>query len=153
MDMLHHYLEGHPRTGLCDIGIGGGAFVQVTDCKGWDVNPLAMAWLKQEGRVWNQQPIGAMTFWDSLEHIPHPRELLAKCEKFAFISTPIYESAEACLHSKHCKMPEHLWFFTDKGLTRYMAQSGFTVIAKSHCEESVGREEIGTYAFRRVCNA
>ncbi len=151
--MVHHYLEGHPRNGLCDIGIGGGAFVQVIDGKGHDVNPLALAWLEQEGRLWNQEPIGAMTFWDSLEHITDPGAVLAKCEKIALISTPIYESAEACLRSKHCKMPEHLWFFTDKGLTRYMAEHGFTVVAKSHIEESVGREGIGTYAFHRVCTA
>lgn len=146
-------VKGHveARGGLCDIGIGGGAFVEAMNCKGWDVNPIAIEWLESCGDLWNQQPIAAMTFWDSLEHIPAPGEYLAKCEKLAFISTPIFEDAEHCLRSKHLKMPEHLWYFTEHGLCRYMAEKGFSVVEANSIETTVGREDIRTYVFRRVC--
>lgn len=145
-------VEGHlkARTGLVDIGIGGGAFVEAAGCIGFDVNEIAMEWLGPERR-WNYEPIGAMTFWDSLEHVPAPGEYLTKCERLAFISTPIFKDAEHCLHSKHLKMPEHLWYFTEPGLFRYMAEKGFAVIEATNTELSVGREDIGTYVFQRVC--
>lgn len=147
-------MERHrtPRSGLCDIGIGGGAFVEAMDCIGHDVNKVALEWLGSERR-WNQEPIACMTFWDSLEHIPDPRLILVKCEKFAFISTPIFKDAEHCMHSKHLKMPEHLWYFTEWGLMRYMAEQGFSPIEKSNMEESAGREDIKSYVFARVCTA
>jgi len=122
------------------------------ECIGFDVNEIAMEWLGSERR-WNHEHIACMTFWDSLEHIPDPAPLLAKCEKLAFISTPIFKHCEHCMHSKHLKMPEHLWYFTEKGLCRYMAELGFALIGASRIEELVGREDIGTYVFQRVCTA
>lgn len=147
--MVLHHLE--PRSGLCDIGIGGGAFVKEMECMGFDVNPIALEWLEKKDALWNQEPIGAMTFWDSIEHMNDPAAVLRKCEKFAFISTPIYKSAEACIHSKHFKVPEHLWYFTERGLMCYMAEQGFSPIEKSNMEESAGRQGIGSYVFKRIC--
>jgi hypothetical protein len=139
-----------PRSRTVDIGIGGGAFVEAMGCEGFDVNLVAQSWLVEQNKLWTGDPLSVMTFWDSIEHIDEPNELLAKCEDLAFVSTPIYESAEACVRSKHFKPPEHLLYFTEKGLTRYMAEQGFCCVEKNRMEEYVGREEIGTYVFRRV---
>jgi len=146
-------VKGHLklRTGLCDFGIGGGAFVEAMDCKGFDINPHANNWLTERDKQWDREPIAAMTFWDSMEHMIDPPTFLKKCEQFAFISTPIYKDAEHCLHSKHLKMPEHLWYFTEKGLCRFMAEQGFALIEARRLEELVGREDIGSYVFQRVC--
>ena len=124
----------------------------MTECMGRDVNPKAKEWLGERKALWdlNKHPdVYAMTFWDSLEHIVEPGVLLA-CTQWAFISTPIYNSAEHCFHSKHYKPGEHLWYFTDWGLKRWMAGQGFALIDSNKMEESVGREDIGTYAFRRL---
>ncbi len=100
--------------------------------------------------MWDRDPIPLMTMWDSIEHMKNPRVILKLCTSMVFISTPIYESAEACLHSKHFKPGEHLWYFTDHGLKRFMAQEGFCLLTQNRMEENVGREGIGTYAFSRV---
>jgi hypothetical protein len=150
--MVKGHLENGARSGLVDIGIGGGAFVKAMDCKGWDVNPFAIEWLTIEHKLWDEQPIACMTFWDSMEHMANPRNLLEKCEKLAFVSTPIFKDAEHCLTSKHLKMPEHLWYFTEAGLCSFMAQSGFVVIEATRIEQAIGRVDIGTFAFQRVCH-
>lgn len=134
---------------MVDVGIGGGAYLSLISCKGTDVNPKAIEWLENRDCLWKGEDTAGMTFWDSFEHIPDPSRLLAKCEGFAAISTPIYESAEHVLHSKHYKPGEHLWYFTDRGLKRYMADLGFMLIDQNRMEESVGRDGIGTYAFVR----
>jgi hypothetical protein len=150
--MVKGHLENGARSGLVDIGIGGGAFVEAMGCKGFDVNALALEWLQERGSLWNDQPIACMTFWDSMEHMVDPRPTLKQCELLAFISTPIFKSAEHCLTSKHLKMPEHLWYFTEDGLCRFMAEAGFVVIEATRIEQAVGRVDIGTYAFQRVCH-
>ena len=45
---------------------------------GYDVNPAGVAWLKDQEKLWNpyRQPCLAMSFWDSLEHIPDFPKLL-----------------------------------------------------------------------------
>lgn len=149
--MVKGHLKDQPRIGLVDIGIGGGAFVEAMDCKGFDINPVAIDWLKMKGSLWDEHAIGAMTFWDSIEHMANPLGTLNLCEHLAFISTPIYKDAEHCLNSKHLKMPEHLWYFTGDGLCRFMSEAGFVVIEATHIEQAIGRTDIGTYAFQRVC--
>lgn len=147
----HLVLKHTPRHSIVDIGIGGGAFVEAMNCEGFDVNPRAISWLEQRDALWDQdEAVGAMTMWDSLEHIRDPGELLQQAS-WVFISTPIYDSAEHCIHSKHYKPGEHLWYFTDIGLKRFMAELGFGLIEQNRMEESVGRKDIGTYVFSRVC--
>lgn len=138
------------RTNLVDVGIGGGAFLIAMACKGVDINKTAMKWLEGMGAAWDDKEASAMTFWDSLEHIPHPDAYLSLCSAWAFISTPIYESAEHVIHSKHYKPGEHLWYFTDRGLKRFMAEAGFALVSQNRMEENAGRDGIGTYAFRRI---
>jgi hypothetical protein len=151
-NFLAQHVKNLGRHKIVDVGIGGGAFVEMAECMGRDVNPKAKEWLRERNALWNANAsleVYALTFWDSLEHIKEPGTLLA-CTQWAFISTPIYRSAEHCVHSKHYKPGEHLWYFTDWGLKRWMAGQGFALMDSNKMEESVGREDIGTYAFRRL---
>lgn len=147
-NLVARHCKSLGRHKIVDVGIGGGAFVELAECMGTDINPHAKGWLGSE-RLWKEDDAFAMTFWDSLEHIPDPNIYLDKT-RWAFISTPIYRSAEHCIRSKHYKPGEHLWYFTDIGLKRFMAERGFALMDSNRMEESVGREDIGTYAFLKL---
>lgn len=138
-----------PDSQVVDVGIGGGAFVEHMGCYGTDVNQRAIAWLRARKSLWLGDSVEAMTFWDSLEHIRHPYKLLDRTQ-WAFVSTPIYESAEHCIRSKHYKPGEHLWYFTAAGLTEFLADLGFELQGENRMEESCGRVDIGSYAFVRA---
>jgi hypothetical protein len=137
-------------TSLCDVGVGNGQFVDTVKCKGTDVNPVANEWLKQHGYyVDDISPFQVLTFWDVLEHIEDPTDIL-KNAKHVFVSTPIYSDAAACLKSKHLKPGEHIWYFTDTGIKNYMDLFGFVCKDTSDCETQLGRESIMSYYFTRV---
>src|SRR5688500_8074120 len=76
---------------VLDIGIGCGTFITARGpavTKGYDVNPLGIAWLKERG-LWvdpYEQPVTDVTFWDALEHIHDPAMLLANVRRYAFVS-------------------------------------------------------------------
>jgi hypothetical protein len=54
------------------------------------------------------------------------------------------------LRSKHFRPQEHIWYFTREGLVNAMKACGFSLVAESDFETELGREDIGTFAFRRV---
>jgi hypothetical protein len=139
---------------IVDIGIGGGRFVMAWGHKamGYDVNPFALDWLAARGIFANvtQHPFEAMTFWDSLEHMIEWGHILANCRTWAFVSTPIYLGPEECVRSKHYKPGEHVIYFTNRGLIWFMQRHGFEMVAYDNFEVKLGREAIGTYAFRRI---
>ena len=147
VNMVREYYDGV----VCDIGIGGGRFVEEIDGVGFDVCNVAVDWLKAGGRYWNPYDQGceAITCWDSLEHIPEPEKLLAKVEKFVFVSMPIYSDMKACLKSKHYKPGEHLHYFTVRGLKLFMRQNGFDLVSSSAIESDLGREGIMSFVFVR----
>lgn len=143
------------RGPTCDIGIGGGRFVEEFNAFGFDVNPHAVAWLKESGR-WQdpyRTPGDAITCWDSLEHIHDPAPLLAGVRGWVFTSLPIFTGPDHVLRSKHYKPLEHCWYFTREGLVRFMAGHGFDYVAECDMEQKAGREDILTFAFRRRASA
>lgn len=136
---------------VCDVGIGGGRFVQELGAFGFDVNPNAVRWLKESGR-WKDPyvtPGDAITCWDSLEHIADPSPLLANVRSWVFTSLPIFEGPEHILRSRHYRKDEHVWYFTRDGLVHFMAGHGFQHVAACDMEQSAGREDILTFAFHR----
>ena len=137
---------------LVDVGIGGGNFVKFHGCKGYDVSEYGLRWLRDNERLHDPyaRQIGAATFWDSLEHIANIEELIANVRDWVFMSLPIFDSAEHVQRSKHYRKDEHVWYFTHEGIIGLMARLGFVDVACCHMEEDCGREDIGTYAFRRV---
>jgi hypothetical protein len=143
-----------PQGLLCDVGIGSGSFIearpQVTF--GFDVNPVAIEWLK--GRRLFTDPyrlikFPALTLWDVLEHIDDFSPLLARCKEWLFLSLPIFRDCAHAETSKHFKTDEHRWYFTPNGLTFVLDRLGFDLVAQNDMEVQLGREDIGTFAFRR----
>ena len=145
---------------LCDVGIGSGAFIEARNQRcpeasipvtyGFDVNPKAIEWLRKNG-LW-QNPyehiVNNASFWDVLEHLDNPATILRPLT-WAFISIPIFRNVEHVLQSKHYRKDEHVWYFTARGLIWYMDQLGFSCVTRNDMETRIGREDIGTFAFKR----
>lgn len=151
------FVNNHTNGTLVDIGAASGAFVKTRNrtgntTYGYDIMPSAVYRLVGRQEFWNpyERTVAAATFWDSLEHFEDPSEILKKVEEWAFISIPIFKDCEHARTSKHYKPGEHIWLFTEQGLIRYMKDEGFELIEKSRFEEEIGREDIGSYAFRRI---
>lgn len=140
---------------LIDIGIGDGAFIRMRggSTGGYDVNPVGEQLLRSRGEwcdVRQEDSIYAASFWDSLEHIDSPGRILAKVETYCFVSIPVFSDLEHILGSKHYRPTEHYWYFTKAGLIDYFWQRGFACLEMNDMETSLGREDIGTFVFRRI---
>lgn len=162
------FVDRHYTGTLVDVGIGSGAFIEqresskdwdYSNCHlnpvtyGYDVNPAGIKWLEDNERFWDPYdralPFDAMSLWDVLEHIPDYPSLLASVRKWLFVSLPIFRDAEHVLRSKHYRPTEHVWYYTHDGLVFAMKQCGFALASESTVETDLGREDIGTFAFRR----
>lgn len=138
---------------VVDIGIGGGAFMIAASeadlsPKGSDINTFALSWLGRRNELWTGDDVEAMTFWDSIEHIENPTQLLSRTQ-WAFISTPIYDNEVAVRASKHFKPGEHIHYWSHAGLIMYMLAQGFGLADYNTMESDLGREGIGSYAFKK----
>ncbi len=138
---------------ICDVGIGSGVF-----CKefgsGFDINPFAVKWLKENNLFADpfEQEFDYLSFWDVLEHIEDPREILKKAKIGVFISMPIYKSFDHILNSKHLKPNEHVYYFTVGGLCNFMLDNCFELLYFDKRETEIGRDEIGSFFFKRIVN-
>ncbi|HEX6924345.1 MAG TPA: methyltransferase domain-containing protein [Longimicrobiaceae bacterium] len=143
----------HTKTRiLCDVGIGCGAFAEAADCCGYDINPVGEAWLRKNGRWLNpyETRVDAVTMWDTLEHIADPAPLLANVRRWVFVSLPIVPGdGPPPLDWKHLRRDEHTLYFTRDGLIRFMDAHGFACVEHSTAESLLGREDIGSFAFKR----
>jgi len=143
---------------VVDIGIGCGDFITKRNewagggTFGFDINPVGVQWLKRNEIYCNpyEQPVFAATFWDVIEHIHDHGPLLKNITGFVFMSVPIFTGPDDVMQSKHFRKDEHCWYWTQKGLEHYMAGFGFTLVGESDFETRLGRESIGSYAFKRT---
>lgn len=156
MQARFNFVERHYRGTLVDVGIGSGAFVELRQARrrttyGYDVNPAGLAWLEERALLVDPHLVSfdAMTLWDVLEHIPDFQSLLANVREWLFLSLPIFRDAEHALRSKHFKPDEHCWLFSRDGLVFAMKTCGFEMVSEDTFETDIGREDIGTFAFRR----
>jgi len=152
-DMRVDLVAQHWAGELVDVGIGGGRFMQQRPFTlGFDVNPAAVAWLQALG-AWRDPsaaPVDALSFWDSLEHIHDPAPLLRNVRRYVFTSLPIFDGPEHVLRSRHYRRDEHCWYFTRTGIERFMAGFGFDLLHADEREQAAGREDIGSFVFKRV---
>lgn len=138
---------------VCDVGIGDGAFVEgmMINATGFDVNPASLEWLHERGLY--QDPykgIRNVTCWDALEHMREPEKLLACIKDTLIVSLPIFRDADHVLRSKHFRKDEHYWYWTRAGFIRFLFEHNFEVIDSSTMESVIGRDEIETFAARRI---
>lgn len=142
---------------LLDIGIGSGRFIKESSIPvfGFDINQVAINWLKSQNLFvdpYKSMPdVEGLTFWDSLEHIPNPNELISLMHsgQYAFISIPIFVDLIKVKESKHYRPNEHYYYFTASGLIKYMDDSGFDIIEVDQFEIEAGREDVFTFVFRK----
>jgi hypothetical protein len=136
---------------VLDIGIGSGAFVKARPkTYGYDINPAAKAWLANNKLLKNPiKPTNSLTFWDSLEHIHDPKNLLESAKQYVFVSCPIYKDLKHLLGSKHFRKDEHCWYWTEKGVVNFMQHYGFKLVEKNWQETEIGREDIASFVFKR----
>jgi hypothetical protein len=150
-EFVHRHFHG---ASLIDVGIGSGAFINRRRQKtfGYDINPAGRKWLEERGLLIDPYvvPFAAMTLWDVLEHMADFRPLLDNCREWLFLSLPIFLDAEHVLASKHYRRDEHCWHFTRDGLVFVLKTCGFSLVSESSIETELGREDIGTFAFRRA---
>lgn len=135
-----------------DVGVGAGGFIEASMSignliYGWDVNPAVPKSISLINP--NTRAVDNVTCWDSLEHMLSPEAMLKNVRRKVLMSIPIFDSAEHVVRSKHYKPGEHIWYFTEAGLLRWMREQGFGLIERNRDEERYGREGIGTYVFAR----
>lgn len=139
---------------VLDVGVGSGEFIRNRGDTtfGYDVNPAAIAWLKQEGR-WSEDfgAFQAFTFWDVLEHIEDPQAYFQAMQPGSLLFTclPIFDDLVRVRVSKHYRPGEHLYYWTRQGFIDWMALWRFRLIEEATFEIEAGREAIRTFAFRR----
>lgn len=143
----------HYHGTLVDIGIGCGSFLKARgDTYGYDVNFKAIEYLNREDLWWNPhvRPCAAASMWDVLEHIADFPALLAQVREFVFVSLPVFSGAEDVLRSRHYRKDEHVWYFTSVGFIRVMSGLGWRCLETNDDETRIGRDSIGSFAFRRI---
>jgi len=147
---------------ILDIGIGSGAYLKTIKCKkfGYDVNPFAVEWLKENGMFYDpyiddNSAIDGFCSWDVLEHIENPNILLDKLpkESFLFVSLPVFASLEMVHLSKHYKPNEHLQYFTTRGVINFLQLSGFKIHEIRSDESQIGRESVMTFVAQKTNDA
>lgn len=149
VDLVRRHYTGE----VVDIGIGSGQFVNEIKGRGYDVNPVAVEWLKANKKYkdpYRGNEVECMTFWDSLEHIEDPRAILSRAKEWVFVSMPIYRNLGHLLKSKHFRKDEHFWYFTQSGFVNFMQAQGFSLAETSRVETDIGREDILSFAFKRM---
>jgi hypothetical protein len=135
---------------VVDIGIGSGAFIRAHgNAYGYDINPAGVEWLNEQGLYCEPKDIFAATFWDSFEHIKDPATILNEVSGWVFMSVPLFDSMYHVMRSKHYRKDEHYWYFTYNGLCKYMKLHGFDFVHFSRVETELGREDIGSFVFKR----
>lgn len=148
----------HMRHGgtLCDVGIGCGDFIESVDgvhVYGYDINPTGVEWLERR-KLWldpYETPVDAVTMFDSLEHIPDVARIIANARSWVFASLPIVPGDGPPPRDwKHLRRDEHCWYFTLKGFIRWMGAQGFETVEASYAESLLGRDDVFSFACRRV---
>lgn len=144
---------------VVDYGCGSGAFLRalMSDTtyriRGYDVMPDTVRWLADKKIFYHGESLEhcALTMWDSLEHmtlIEH-KAIFGQGPLYVIISIPIVKNFDTLTSWRHYKPREHLWYFDRDGLVSYIQSYGYTLIDESDIETRAGREDIGTFAFKR----
>lgn len=152
--LMRHLSEG---MSILDVGAGSGAFIRAAqswglDVKGFDVIPEAVEQLKAAGLYADElHKFGAVTMWDSIEHMEDPAQALGQIARgsFLFVSVPVFYDLKKIRNSKHYRPGEHLYYWTTTGFVDWMKEYGFSLLEFSYHEISAGRDSIGAFAFIR----
>lgn len=150
IDLVESYIDNQM---LVDIGIGSGDFIEKRKhlTFGYDIDRDAVAWLEKRGRYADVRSMifPNATFWDSIEHLQCPEDILTGVKNCVFVSMPIFHDLDHLMGSKHLKKDEHRWYWTHNGFVSWMGEQGFKLFESNKMESRLGREDIETFVFRR----
>jgi 2-polyprenyl-3-methyl-5-hydroxy-6-metoxy-1,4-benzoquinol methylase len=138
---------------VLDVGCGLGFFLRALDPHRWDrfgVEPMPVPYREAArslgaDRIVNHEltaagfpaaKFDAITFWDSLEHLPNPRAVLQEARRLlrpggiVLIGLPNFASYQA-RHFREdwfaLSLPHHLYHYTEASLTKLLEGCGFRV--------------------------
>ena len=143
---------------VLDIGIGSGEFIQKikNNVFGFDINPYGINWLKENKKYLNPyyddiSDIKVITLWDAIEHMANPCSLLNKIKKnqIVILTLPIFEDLKQLYSSKHFRINEHLYYWTNDSFMWYMQGNGFKFLEMSNQENKCGRQGVNTFVFKK----
>lgn len=141
---------------ILDIGIGCGTFIDrvKNKCYGYDIMKKSVDWLKERNLFLDindgiPENIRGITMWDSLEHMPEPKDFLVRIPKNIplIVTIPIIKNIIRVKWWKHYKPNEHFWYFTKEGFINFMATVGFAFKDALDFEIKTGREDAYTFVF------
>lgn len=153
--IINKYVKGK----VLDFGAGCGTlFAHRANMVGFDICPKSIAMLKERGLFYDyyrndldEDKIEGVAFFDVLEHIRDPKSVLSHVNgQHIFASVPIFKNKTHALGSKHFKINEHYWYFTDFSFVALIESCGFELLERTNEETEIGREDIGTYVFHRA---
>jgi 2-polyprenyl-3-methyl-5-hydroxy-6-metoxy-1,4-benzoquinol methylase len=153
-DRLRFLPPAGPNNRLLDVGAAAGFFVEQARRAGWNAEGLEPSkWASAYARDYVKVPVregiltsstfsensfDVVTFWEVIEHLPDPRGFLEQVARITkpggtiYLSTPDSDSIVAKVLGKNWlgwrKVPEHLFFFGRRVLTRMLNETGFDVI-------------------------
>lgn len=141
----------HFGDGPClDVGVGCGEFIKNRpNTYGIDVNPVAVDWLKDNGKYRDDlESFLCFTFWDVIEHCPEPDLYLDRIPEggHAFFSIPVFTDLKKIRESKHYRPGEHLYYWTPTGFISWLELHGFQFLDVQDFETKAGRDQILTFA-------
>jgi len=153
--IINKYVEGK----ILDFGTGCGALLNYRkNIIGYDICPKSIEMLKSRGLFYDfyrndldKEKIKGISFFDVLEHIRDPKTILNQINgQHVIVSIPIFRDKNHALTSKHFKINEHFWYFTDHSFVDLMESCGFHLLERTNEETKIGREDIYTYVFKRM---
>lgn len=154
LSLVERYTTGM----LVDIGIGSGSFVKYRNYHypsttfGYDITGID----KVEELIGANRYVCPLrtevldaTFWDSLEHMKDPAQVLCRVHRYAFFTIPVFTSLEQARESKHFWPEEHYYYWTRESFETYLGRHGFVVLEINDAECNLGREEVLSFACKR----
>jgi|GEM_PF-1919594 len=153
--IINKYVEGK----ILDFGAGCGALLDYRDnTVGYDICPKSIEMLKARGLFYDfyhndldKEKIKGISFFDVIEHIRYPKTVLNQINgQHVIASVPIFKDKNHALTSKHFKINEHFWYFTDHSFIDLMESCGFHLLERTNEETKIGREDIYTYVFKKT---
>ena len=135
-----------------DVGCATGAFLAALRRWGWraqgvEINLQAAAYAREQAGLevfvgdlmeaaYPEATFDLVTFWDVLEHLSDPRQVLLEAARITrptgtlVLSLPNPDSVEARLFGPYWAgwdVPRHLWLFPRSALTRLLEETGWEV--------------------------
>lgn len=141
-DLIVRHIKPIIGSKILDFGCGVGNFVRYCnrnsiETYGFDINPYLDFWdiavlLKD---------YDAMTFWDSLEHLANPREIIKGLGfRYVFISTPCVDDFAGDKKElptwRHYRPQEHIHYFGEESLKSLLTSCDYKVIEWNYKESS-----------------